>query len=139
MSLVLRVAIFSVPGVNMKWFKDYILHANWRTPWGLFFSAKANGKLLEELPGYNEINHENKRLAVPACLYLFIFIVIYYAIILSIGPIRITEYCYSAETGKEIECPLKPIAGLCEDGQILIDRDDEWWCIDPDNKQLSRK
>jgi len=122
----------------MKWLNNFVLHANWKTPWGLYFAARSNGKLLEELPGYNEINHENKRLAIPAFLYLFIFVVVYYIIIASVGPITIstTEYCFSAETGETVNCPTSvPEDGLCGVGKILTNRDDRWWCVDPEPRK----
>jgi len=132
------VVIYFAAGVKMKWLRNYVFHANWKTPWGVYFASRANGKLLEALPGYNEINNENKRLIAPAFLYLFIFVVVYYAIIVSLNPITIstTEYCYSAETSIEVECPAAPTAGLCDAGKILTNIDDEWWCVDPEDKQL---
>ena len=128
------MGISFVTGVKkMKWLKSYIFHANWKTPWGVYFAARANGKLLETLPGYNDINHENRRLVAPAMLYLFIFVVVYYIFLTSVGPIRIstTEYCYSGETGATVNCPVAPTAGLCDEGKILTNEGDEWWCVDP--------
>lgn len=89
----------------MKWFKDYVIGANWKTPWGLYFASKASGKLLQELPGYNEIYHEQKRLAVPFFIYAGIFIMLYFVAVSLLSPITIsvTEFCYSGNV--KVKCP----------------------------------
>lgn len=122
----------------MKWFRDYVLHANWKTPWGLYSASKASGKLLAEIPGYNEIYHEQKRLAFPFFAYMGIFIILYYIAITLLSPITVsvTEFCYSGDV--VVECPdfKEPKDGLCDIGKILTNRDNDWWCVDPNDQQL---
>ncbi len=94
------------------------------TPWGLYFETRRHQKELAALPGYNEIWREQKRLVLPFYFYIALF----GFLVLFIRALFFPVFTIVGEVGL--------IPGMCKVGEILTNRDGEWWCIDSMEKRL---